>query len=148
MTVIGDLHQLSYWESDALHTNKTRDLHRCFYRVVRYELQYAVAGRGVANDDNAVWQAVEGDGKDTWDITVRVDGFDRFAEGSLTLGHTLLTDPAKKRIDDIGNCIYSRDRLRRGSQEKVLGYIIFRFCPQTKAGIPLKRGLLKCLPLN
>lgn len=35
----------------------------------------------------ALWQAVEGDSKDTWDVTVRVDGFDRFARGSLTSGY-------------------------------------------------------------
>lgn len=51
----------------------------CCIGVVRYELQYAVAGRvGGSGDDAAVWQAVEGNGKDTWDITVRVDGFDRY----------------------------------------------------------------------
>lgn len=42
----------------------------------RYELQYAVAGQGGGND-TAVWQTLGGNGKDTWVITVQVDGFDR-----------------------------------------------------------------------
>lgn len=47
--------------------------------VARYELQYAVAGRVAGSSDGAaVWQAVDGNGKDTWDITVQVDGFDRY----------------------------------------------------------------------
>lgn len=66
----------------------------CLHLVTRYELQYAVAGRGVANDDTAAWQAVEGNAKDTWDITVRVDGFDRYDMRSLISGHT----SRKKRI--------------------------------------------------
>lgn len=41
----------------------------------------------MVNDDAAVWQTVEGDDKNTWDITARVDGFDRFVEGSLAPGH-------------------------------------------------------------
>lgn len=43
----------------------------------RYELQYAVAVAGRAeNGDMADWQLVEGDSKDTWDVTVRLDRFE------------------------------------------------------------------------
>lgn len=48
----------------------------CRYAVVRYDVQYAVAG-GSGSSDVLDWQTVEGDGKSTWDVTVRVDGFDR-----------------------------------------------------------------------
>lgn len=44
--------------------------------LYRYELQYAVAGRGETSDD-AAWHSSDDHQNDTWDITVRVDGFDR-----------------------------------------------------------------------
>ena len=54
--------------------------------IGRYELQYAVAGRGETSDE-AEWYSVDGHQKDTWDITVRVDGFDRYDTARLTLAN-------------------------------------------------------------
>lgn len=51
----------------------------------RYELQYAVAGRGGGND-TAVWEALEGNSKDTWVVTVQVDGFDRYRAADAASG--------------------------------------------------------------
>eukprot|EP00903_Cladosiphon_okamuranus_P009839 g9351.t2 len=54
-------------------------------RILGYELQYAVAGRVAGSSDAAIWQAVDGNSKDTWDITVHVDGFDRLSGKSHTV---------------------------------------------------------------
>eukprot|EP00752_Nemacystus_decipiens_P004487 g4097.t2 len=63
---------------------RVRGMHDVGWTI--YELQYAVAGRARgSSDDAAVWHAVEGNSKDTWDVTVQVDGFDRLSGKNHTV---------------------------------------------------------------
>lgn len=49
------------------------------FGLARYELQYASVGHGGGGDgDTALWQTVDGSSKDTWEISIQVDGFDRY----------------------------------------------------------------------
>lgn len=72
----------------------------------RYELQYAVAGRSGGGDDTiASWKSAEGNTHDTWDITIQVDGFDRYnmisklERGGINLGlHVTKWGPHTTRI--------------------------------------------------
>lgn len=46
----------------------------------RYELQYVEAdhhGEAITQAGGGAWKTVHGDGGNTWDVSVQVDGFDR-----------------------------------------------------------------------